>query len=347
MDKISSYLISIILPVYNGEQYLAKSIESCLQQTHKNIELIVVDDASQDSSLNIAQNYAQRDNRVKIIRNDENKKLPASLNIGHKVARGRFITWTSHDNFFAPKAISRLLQTILEENADICFSNFTIVDEQENTKGYYHYNDSNSILMENIVRACFLYKKSVFIEPNAYDEELFKIEDYAFWLMASRKFKFCHLAENLYSYRSHQQSLTAKKTIRQFVYEEEYNERVRIMYFKFFKAFEIPSLDFISTLFKDLHLHQKIDVLNFLKKYSTIIEDLSQVLEIYEERKIIREIDIRIRANILRYEKNQNLKTLMEVFKNRPQILFSYSRRKSLKIIEKCIFQQSFKRKLS
>jgi glycosyltransferase involved in cell wall biosynthesis len=346
MDKNSSYLISIILPVYNGELYLAKSIDSCLGQTHKNIELIVVDDASQDSSLSIAKAYAKHDKRVRIIQNEENKKLPASLNIGHKVARGRFITWTSHDNFYASDAIDKLLNNILKENADICFSDFTIIDEEENTIGYYHYKDCYSILMENIVRACFLYKKTVF-ETKAYDEELFKIEDYAFWLMASRKFKFSHLAENLYSYRIQNQSLTAQKTIRQFVFKEEYNDKVRNMYFKFFKTFETPSLDYISTLFKDLHLHQKIDVLNFLKRYTSIIGDISQVLKIYEERKIIREIDIRIRANILRYEANQNIQTLMEVFKTRPQILFSYSRRKSLKIIEKCIFQQSFKRKIS
>ena len=70
---------------------MAESIQSCLDQTFKNFELIIVDDCSTDGSLGIAEYFAAKDQRVKIICNPENKKLPASLNVGHNMARGEYL----------------------------------------------------------------------------------------------------------------------------------------------------------------------------------------------------------------------------------------------------------------
>ena len=77
-------LISIILPVYNGETYLANSIKSCLSQSYSNIELIIVNDCSVDSTLKIVKDFIAIDSRVKVVTNNKNERLPASLNIGHK-----------------------------------------------------------------------------------------------------------------------------------------------------------------------------------------------------------------------------------------------------------------------
>jgi len=104
-------LISIVLPVYNGEKYLAVAIDSFLNQTHSNFELIIVNDCSKDSSLAIVERYAARDARIKIINNRENKKLPASLNIGHQLAKGEYITRTSDDNI----AKANFLECLLKE----------------------------------------------------------------------------------------------------------------------------------------------------------------------------------------------------------------------------------------
>lgn len=337
MDNNSSILISIILPVYNGEKYLAKSIESCLCQTHKNIELIVVNDASTDSTLDIALGYAKADQRIKIISNEINKKLPASLNFGHKVASGKFITWTSHDNYYSQNALAILLESLIRENVEICFSNFAIVDENDNELRKYTFSESNSILLENIVGACFLYKMKVFDSLTGYDENLFRIEDYAFWLMASKDFKFYHVSEDLYFYRSHKDSLTAKKTIKQFIYDEAYVQKVQDMYTKFFKSFEIENLNYISALFKDLHLHQKISISEILNKYNELNSFLRPVLCKYGEEKIKNEIDLRLRYNILRFKANQNIRTLVSIIKNRPKILYAYSLKKSIIILLRCL----------
>ena len=96
--------------MYNGEQYLTQAIGSCLQQTYKNIELIIVNDCSTDATLSIAKSFADNDSRVKVITNEINKRLPASLNIGHNIAKGEFLTWTSDDNLYL-KLKKKMFQT--------------------------------------------------------------------------------------------------------------------------------------------------------------------------------------------------------------------------------------------
>ena len=80
-------LISIVLPVYNGEAYLADSIESILRQTYENWELIIVNDCSTDHTLEIAESYQKRDPRIRVFSNERNLKLPHTLNAGYAEAR--------------------------------------------------------------------------------------------------------------------------------------------------------------------------------------------------------------------------------------------------------------------
>ena len=75
-------LISIVLPSYNGEKYLSQSIDSVLGQSYSNLELLIVNDASKDSTLDIARHYEKLDTRVKVINNEVNQGLPKSLNMG-------------------------------------------------------------------------------------------------------------------------------------------------------------------------------------------------------------------------------------------------------------------------
>ena len=108
-------LVSIILPVYNGEQYLKQAIESVLNQTYTNFELIIVNDCSTDNTAVIIESFVRIDTRIKVINNKENKKLPASLNIGHNIATGDYMTWTSHDNILKPNFIEILLKYIQQK----------------------------------------------------------------------------------------------------------------------------------------------------------------------------------------------------------------------------------------
>ena len=80
--------ISIVLPTYNGEKVIKKSIESVLSQTYVNWELIIVNDCSTDNTLSVIESYEQSDSRIRVYNNTTNQKLPRSLNIGFSHATG-------------------------------------------------------------------------------------------------------------------------------------------------------------------------------------------------------------------------------------------------------------------
>ncbi|SHM95227.1 glycosyltransferase family 2 protein [Flavobacterium xinjiangense] len=203
-------LISIILPVHNGEKYLSQSIESCLNQTYKNIELIIVNDCSTDSTLDIVNQYAALDDRVRIINNEENKKLPASLNIGHNQARGGLISWTSDDNIYELDAFEELNKSLFENNVDIVYSDIALINKDGEKIIDFHFVGFENIIFGNFIGSCFLYKKEVFDRNQGYDENLFLIEDYDFWLRAIIHSSYFQVKKILYNYRKHEDSLTSK-----------------------------------------------------------------------------------------------------------------------------------------
>lgn len=335
MDKlvVDIPIVSIILPVYNGEKFLVQSIESCLAQTHENLELIIVNDASTDLSLKIANDYLKSDKRVRVISNPINLNLPASLNIGHEVARGAFLTWTSDDNYYSPNAIEIFLKEMKEQQADIVFSNFSIINEKGEIKGNYMFKNENTILLENIVGASFLYRKEVFLKNNGYNESLFKIEDYDFWLNASKYALIRHIKQTLYYYRSHNSSLTHSRNISQFIYEDDFVKKVKEMYKLFFNSFAMENSEEMAEKFHALHLNKKIDVYNFIKDFSSFKEKLILIFEIYGKKRVLKEIDQKIRYNIQRFPSNQKFETLLIIITHRPSILLKYSKRRTLKIL--------------
>ena len=118
--------ISVVLPTYNGEKWLPQSIESVLNQTYSNLELIIVDDNSKKKTADIIDEYKACDDRVKVITHNVNKKLPVSLNDGFSIAEGEYFTWTSDDNWYETTALEELLNYLLNNPytdmviSDIC-----------------------------------------------------------------------------------------------------------------------------------------------------------------------------------------------------------------------------------
>src|SRR5438477_6821768 len=158
--------ISIVLPTYNGSKYISTSIESCLNQTFKDFELIIVNDASTDNTAEIIQAYAVTDKRVKVIHNPFNKKLPLSLNEGFDMAKGKYHTWTSDDNYYAPNALEILFE-ILEKNEtiDFVYTDYTIINDNNKVTGKRTFGDVNENFFQGC-SACFLYKQRVYKANN-------------------------------------------------------------------------------------------------------------------------------------------------------------------------------------
>jgi len=200
--------VSIILPIHNGKAYIRKAIESILSQTFKDFELIVVDDYSSDHTPILLEEFRVTDSRIKIITNKRNLRLPASLNIGHNAAKGKYLTWISDDNTLKKDFLEVLVDSLKTNNADVVYSNYNIIDENDVFKRTVEVRNNILLPFENCIGASFLYRKEVF-QLIKYNENLHGIEDYDFWLRASSFFKFLKVPETLYEYRVHKDSLTS------------------------------------------------------------------------------------------------------------------------------------------
>lgn len=204
--------VSIVLPVYNGERYLAQAIESILKQTYTNFELLIVNDCSNDRTPEIIDYYGRLDTRVKVINNEQNMKLPRSLNHGFEMASGQYFTWTSDDNLFLPEAL-RVMVNALENNSDVgmAYCDYTLIDEQGNVIQKNSLDEPELLVGENCIGACFLYRADIARKIGGYDADLFLAEDYDYWLRIYREAKVTHVKENVYLYRMHNQSLTSTR----------------------------------------------------------------------------------------------------------------------------------------
>ncbi|MGF7230609.1 glycosyltransferase family 2 protein [Arachidicoccus sp.] len=214
---MTSPVISIILPTYNGERYIRTSIESCLNQSFQDFELIIVNDCSTDSTKNIIEEYAANDKRgrIKIINNPYNKKLPLSLNAGFEQAIGKYYTWTSDDNYYAPNALQTLLDTIeADDTIDLVYTDYTLIDNNGIIIGQRTFHDIyDSFHRWKGCGACFLYKAIVHSALNGYNPCAFLIEDYDFFVRAFLQFQFKYIQNyELYYYREHAASLTGTQS---------------------------------------------------------------------------------------------------------------------------------------
>ncbi len=205
--------ISIVLPVYNGERYLREALDSIFAQTFADFELIAVDDRSSDSSPEILAEYAARDPRMRVVTQPENAKLPAALNAGFRRARGRWFTWTSDDNILLPQTLAELWAAAgANPQADIVYADFHLIRGDDDEAGEVQVGEPEDLIFSNTIGCCFLYAREVDERIGGYDEDLFGIEDYDFWLRAEAAgFAFHHVHKPLYRYRRHEDSLTDQR----------------------------------------------------------------------------------------------------------------------------------------
>lgn len=333
-------LISIILPVFNGEQFLEEAIKSCLKQTYKNFELIIVNDCSTDSSLKIANKYKAKDDRIFVISNSENKNLPASLNIGHALAKGEYITWTSDDNILKPFFLQNLFSKIFETDFDIVYSNFDILLEDGTLKRTHFAEPVSHLLFGNIIGASFLYKREVFINLKGYDEDLHTLEDYDFWLRASTQFSFYYLKKNLYQYRLHGQSLTRSIQNKNHKYSS-FMEKKKEMYLKIGKKlkWQPETLFMLSSIANPEGFYFDY----FKTNHRIIIKDIQKYNRILKKKNGsalgIEKLNAILRDNLKLDSSNKNFKNLFWILIHHPGIFFSknYSRRETLKLLKACI----------
>ena len=215
--------VSVIVPIYNKASFLQKSINSILEQTEKNIEIILIDDGSTDSSPEICGEFAKKDSRI-IFKRKENQGLTATRNYGRKFANGDYIAFVDPDDFIEENAYEQMLKC--SSNADIILSGLVhefgkkknLQTMPQNLNDFYENSDIRKFILplflvygkgirKNILLASLeiaLFKRTFLDEQNiSSDEKITYSEDWLFFLEALLKAKSVAIEHNAYYHYVH------------------------------------------------------------------------------------------------------------------------------------------------
>lgn len=202
--------VTIVIPVYNGSNYMKDAIDSALAQTYKNLEIIVVNDGSKDNTEEIALSYGDK---IKYLKK-ENGGVSTALNLALENMTGEYFSWLSHDDYYYPDKIEKQIDFLKKQkNKDIViYNNFRQMDafgkdfkkdfilnhEELNKKPQY------ALLHGHINGITLLIPKKAFDEFGKFDESLRCTQDYDMWLRIGRKYKFVHMEDILTKTRIHE-----------------------------------------------------------------------------------------------------------------------------------------------
>jgi glycosyltransferase involved in cell wall biosynthesis len=224
-------LVTVLMPVYNGEIYLREAIDSILSQTYKDFEFLIINDGSTDNSENIINSY--NDSRILYVKNESNLRLIATLNKGIELAQGKYIVRMDADDISAPTRIEKQV-AFMEKNEDVglCGSWFTSFgDVQESVCKYKEQHDEILFKMFYQCHFChpsLIIRKKVFDDLEIpFDKQFIHAEDYELYFRLSTKWKFHNLQESLVKYRIHSSSVSRQNEKIQL----EHSIQIRKMFF--------------------------------------------------------------------------------------------------------------------
>ena len=121
-------LVSIIMPCYNAERYIAQSIESVLAQTYQNWELLITDDCSTDNSVKVATKYSLQDDRINLLVPDEHQGIARTRNMSISRARGRFMAFLDNDDMWKPEKLEKQVNFMLEKGIGFSYTSYELID---------------------------------------------------------------------------------------------------------------------------------------------------------------------------------------------------------------------------
>lgn len=271
------FLVSIIIPVYNGKNYLKQAINSALNQTYENIEVIVVDDGSTDNTEVIAKKFK---NKIKYIKK-ENGGVASALNLGIKSAKGQYISWLSHDDLYDQRKIEVEMNKIYELKNDMALvtCNYDFIDENGNFL-YSNKLDQNILKTHNsliylfnfVINGCaLLINKKYFETYGLFDESLPSTQDFDMWFRIFRKNNVYFIDETLVHSRVHEEQGSKK-------FEDTHVEECTKLWVGFFESLSKKEKKDIYGTEYDFYKN----VLDTLKKYV----NYPKVFEYLQDKKL-------------------------------------------------------------
>lgn len=318
-------VISVIMPAYNAEKYIAASIESVLNQTFKDFELIILDDASLDKTKEIVLSYAENDTRIVYVEKQSNHGPATLRNEGIRLAKGTFIALNDADDLSETTRFEKQLAVFnTQPNVAVCGS--WILNFGDNMEAYVFKAPQNPIEIkltflsyDCLANSSAMFRKSC-VENLEYQKEFVPAEDYKLWSEVIVKNDFYIIQEALVRYRQHENNISKTKADNLAISD------LKIKTDLFQKIFGLQNDDFDFK--KLVHL---FDILGYRKKISK-----SELFEFFDMLK--RVMDINTEKNIFPQALFQ--KRMEEVI-NKP---FVYSKTTQLVVFElKHKFPNEFK----
>jgi len=211
----SDPLVSIIMPAYNAERFIAEAVQSVIYQTWKNWELIIVNDGSPDNTQKVADGLQREHSDIIRVVSQENQGLSEARNAGIRESQGKYILPLDADDKIDQKMISRCMDTLISNQADIVYTDIHCFGAHDNI-WRQKTEPFDIIVYANIPAATALFRREVWKKTSGYKINMKEgYEDWEFWLNAfENNFKFAHHPEALFFYRIKQESMhvTAKQT---------------------------------------------------------------------------------------------------------------------------------------
>lgn len=205
-------LVSVIIPCYNHQNYVEKSLKSVLNQTYKNIEIIVIDDGSKDNSVNILKEL-QKVNHF-ILECQENMGVCKTLNKAISMSKGKYIAILASDDYWDLSKIEKQVKVLeTSENSEFCFTQALEFDSNTNKKINIFPKKplsgnvlNNVFIRQHVPAGSMIFSRKLFDKLNGFDETL-KEEDWDFVIRSAANTKFIGIKEPLFFYRSHETNI--------------------------------------------------------------------------------------------------------------------------------------------
>lgn len=205
--------VTVLMPVYNNQAHVAQAIESILDQTHHDLDLVIVDDGSTDSTKEIIQGFALIDERIRLIFNTENLGIPKTRNVLLKNidSNSEYFAILDGDDVAHPERIKKQIDFIEKRGIDGCGTNLKIIDEDGDEIGQRKYPETAEEIQKRILQfnpfaqSAMLIKKPVIDRVGFYNESLKRVQDYDMWIRIIKEgYKMENIQEDLVSFRVHQ-----------------------------------------------------------------------------------------------------------------------------------------------
>ena len=272
--------VSVIMPAYNSEKYIAEAIESVLKQTYSDFEFIIIDDGSIDSTADIIQKYA--DNRIRFLKNETNAGIVYTLNKGIAAAHGEYIIRMDSDDISLPERFQKQVSYMdLHPELAVCGANMVFFGDVQGKTDMpvgTAWCKANSFFMTPMPHPVVIIRKSVLEKYKLkYDPDYERIEDFDLWTRICEFGLIDNMSDVLLKYRVHKKQLTQNHTSeeidRWYKLKQREIKRLRMTYTEAeFRAyimycFQFKQMDFDNVLCLELFLKRAYEANRYWRYY--------------------------------------------------------------------------------